>query len=314
MDKKLLGVLILLGLSTLALFSLESTGAKAYSFAEFKNDYKKSYTDAAEEQYRKTIFLRNVVRIEEHNANKLNTYTKGINQFTDLTNEEFKAIYLTLIVPDKKVNILNEESAKASVNGDIDWTAAGMVTPVKNQGQCGSCWAFSATASHESALLLAGQGQVSLSEQQLVDCSRSYGNQGCNGGWMDSAFQYAKDKGLTNTAAYGYVARDQACKIDSGSYKLSGFVDVPGCDNLATTLASRPVSVAVDASVWSGYRSGVLANCGVAVNHGVLLVGATDAYWRIKNSWGPAWGESGFIRINRGNTCAICQYPSYPTL
>jgi len=131
---------------------------------------------------------------------------------------------------------------------------------------------------------------------------------------MDSAFQYAKDKGLTTGSVYPYVARDQACKIDSGSYKLSGFVDVPGCDKLINALAARPVSVAVDASSWSSYRGGVLSICGTAVNHGVLLVGATDAYWRIKNSWAASWGESGFIRLNRGNTCAICQYPSYPTL
>jgi C1A family cysteine protease len=131
---------------------------------------------------------------------------------------------------------------------------------------------------------------VNLSEQQLVDCSRPYGNQGCNGGWMDSAFQYVKDHGLTTTSAYPYVARDQTCKIDSGDNKVTGFVDVPGCDNLLNALSSRPVSVAVDASVWSSYRSGVLSSCGTAVNHGVLLVGATDAFWKIKNSWGLNWG------------------------
>ena len=107
---------------------------------------------------------------------------------------------------------------------------------------------------------------------------------------MDSAFQYVKDHGLTTTSAYPYVARDQTCKIDSGDSKVTGFVDVPGCDNLLNALSSRPVSVAVDASVWSSYRSGVLSSCGTAVNHGVLLVGATDAFWKIKNSWGLNWG------------------------
>lgn len=131
---------------------------------------------------------------------------------------------------------------------------------------------------------------------------------------MDSAFLYVKEHGLTTTEKYPYVARDQACKIDSGDYKATGFIDVQGCDNLINALTGRPISVAVDASVWSSYRSGVLSNCGTNVNHGVLLVGATDAYWKIKNSWGTSWGESGFIRLNRGDTCAICQYPSYPTI
>jgi len=131
---------------------------------------------------------------------------------------------------------------------------------------------------------------------------------------MDSAFQYIRDKGLSTQEQYPYVARDQNCKIDNGAHKVTGFVDVPGCDNLWNSLSARPVSVAVDASNWSPYKSGILSTCGLAVNHGVLLIGATDGYWRIKNSWGTGWGETGFIRLSRGNTCAICNYPSYPTI
>lgn len=132
---------------------------------------------------------------------------------------------------------------------------------------------------------------------------------------MDQAFDYVEDHGLTTTSAYPYVAKDQQCKIDSGSYKISGYVDIEtGCDDLLTALSSTPVSVAVDASNWGAYRSGVFANCGTAVNHGVLLVGATDGYWKIKNSWAATWGESGYIRLARGNTCAVCLYPSYPQL
>lgn len=316
MNKALLSTLVLLGLTAVVLFNMQPSSAKNQSFSQFKGDFSKKYADAAEEEFRKTIYLRNLVKIEEHNANKLNTHTLGVNQFADLTDEEFKAMYLTLQINPKFTNdveILNKRTEKQAPNGDIDWQAAGAVSPVKNQANCGSCWAFSATAAIESALLIKGT-TANLAEQQLVDCSRSYGNQGCNGGWMDSAFQYVRDHGLVETSAYPYVARDQACKIDQGPFKVSGFVDVPGCDNLINALAARPVSVAVDASNWSLYRGGVLSTCGVNVNHGVLLIGATDAYWRIKNSWAASWGESGFIRLNRGNTCAVCSYPSYPTL
>ena len=108
---------------------------------------------------------------------------------------------------------MTKSSNSPITGGDIDWSASGKITPVKNQGMCGSCWAFSAVGAIESALLVAGKEQSNLSEQQLVDCSRSYGNQGCNGGWMDSAFQYVIDHGLTTTNAYPYIAKDQTCQI-----------------------------------------------------------------------------------------------------
>jgi C1A family cysteine protease len=309
MDKTLMTVLLLLGAATIALYNVEGSSAKPYGFEQFKADFGKKYTKAGEEEYRRSIFLRNLVKYAEHNANAKNTYTVGVNQFSDLLDAEFAAIYLTLQTP-KHVEVLDE---KPIITADIDWVAAGKVTRVKNQASCGSCWAFSATASLESAYLIAGSS-TDISEQELVDCSRSYGNQGCNGGWMDSAFEYIRDKGISTTAEYPYTARDQTCAKKSSTYKLTNFVDVPGCTNLANALAARPVSVAVDASIWSPYRSGILSGCGTAVNHGVLLVGVSDTFWKIKNSWGTGWGESGFIRIAPGNTCAVCGYPSYPTL
>jgi C1A family cysteine protease len=232
-----------------------------------------------------------------------------------MTQEEFAAQYLTLKVNRKYENEhpmlgMTQEGLKAN----IDWVADGKVTPVKNQGQCGSCWAFSAIAAVESAVLLAGRPQQLFSEQQLVDCSRGYGNAGCNGGWMDSAFKYIIDNGITTSAAYPYAARDQTCAIQGGSFKIKGFIDTPSCTSLTNALSGRPISVAVDASNWSPYRSGVFSNCGTSVNHGVLLVGATDSTWVIKNSWGGSWGDNGFIRLSQGNTCAVCGYPSYPTI
>jgi C1A family cysteine protease len=313
MNKSLIVALIVLGAASVYLYSLESATSEVYSFEQYKREFSKHYTKEGEEQYRKNIFLRNIIKIQEHNANPKNTYTMGVNQFTDLSQAEFEAIYLTLQLPKRSYNTF--ESVQAVPNRDIDWTVDGKVTPVKNQGSCGSCWAFSATAALESHILIEKGETVSLSEQQLVDCSRTYGNQGCNGGWMDSAFEYAHDHGLTTTSAYPYIARDQACKIDTGSYKVKQIFDVEGgCNDLANALDKRPISVAVDATVWSPYKSGILSNCAKNVNHGVLLVGSTDAYWKIKNSWGATWGDNGYIRIAQGDTCAVCQYPSYATL
>ena len=309
MSHKTAAVILLAAVAAILMLHLKPTSEQT-SFEQWKVEHGKTYPSQFEEAYRKTVFLKKVAEVAVHNADKTNAYEKGINQFSDLTQDEFAAKYLTLKV---KAQVHSRTMQDSNINGDIDWVAAGKVTPVKNQAQCGSCWAFSAVAAIESGLLVAGQGATNLSEQQLVDCSRSYGNQGCNGGWMDSAFQYVRDKGLTTTQAYPYVARDQACAIDSGSVKIKSFVDVPGCDNLWNALSGRPVSVAVDASNWSSYKSGVFSTCGTAVNHGVLLVGATDNYWVIKNSWATGWGENGFIRLARGNTCAICGYPSYPT-
>jgi len=152
----------------------------------------------------------------------------------------------------------------------------------------------------------------SFSEQQLVDCSGSYGNQACNGGLMDNAFKFVRDKGITSEAAYPYKGVKGTCTAATGSFKISGYTDVSGCTNLANAVVGRPISVAVDATNWSPYKSGTFSNCAASLNHGVLLVGLTDAYWLVKNSWGTSWGISGYIQLARGNTCGICNQPSYP--
>jgi cathepsin L len=195
-------------------------------------------------------------------------------------------------------------------NGDVDWTTKAGVTPVKNQGACGSCWAFSATGVMESWALVNKKGTFDLSEQQLMDCSGSFGNQGCNGGLPYLALQYVKVGGITIESSYPYTARQGKCQKNGGSFTIPGIQQVKGCTALATGIATRPISVTVDATNWSGYRTGIFNNCATNINHAVLLVGVISNNWKIKNSWGAGWGEKGFIRLSPGNTCAVCAYSS----
>lgn len=314
MSGKILLFAALVAVASVLIFSAEPQNTVESDFDKFKAEHGKFYFTIEEEEYRKSVFIMNLAKIAAHNADKTQTHTLGVTQFADLTQTEFVNIYLQTKVNPKFTDPTHAKTMKDRESvGDVDWVSEGKVSQVKNQGQCGSCWAFSTTGSIESALLLNGRNDL-LSEQQLVDCSGSYGNMGCNGGWMDSAFKYIIDHGITTESAYPYVARNQKCAKDNGEIRISGFVDTPGCDNLENALANQPVSVAVDASVWSLYRGGVLSSCGTAINHGVLLVGSTADSWKIKNSWGNGWGESGFIRLAKGNTCNVCGFPSFPKL
>merc|ERR1711907_621287 len=289
----------------------------------FVSDHAKTY-QPHEVMGKFAVFKDNVNFINDHNKNHAERlgYTVGINQFADMTSAEFKRSMtgLNAFQSKKQENavFLDESTAPASV----DWTTKNAVTPVKDQGQCGSCWAFSTTGSVEGAYALKNGSIDSFSEQQLVDCAGSYGNQGCNGGLMDYGFQYVKAQGLELESDYGYTARDGTCKYSASkvAFTISGYTDVGQSDaQLAAAVAQQPVSVAIDANPIQFYTSGVFDDwsCGTQLDHGVLAVGYESGYWIVKNSWGANWGESGYFRLARRSTgtgmCGITLQASYAT-
>jgi len=274
------------------------------------------------------IFNQNVAYINKHNARKDVTFTLGMNQFGDLTNAEFQAQYLRPFNRTQQATEVFEQGNEIDPAA-VDWVAKGYVTPIKDQGQCGSCWSFSATGSIEGAHFKSTGQLVSFSEQNLVDCSTAEGNQGCNGGLMDYAFQYViKNKGLDTEASYPYTARDGTCHYNPGTSggTISKFVDVKAGDEAALQSAVAtigPISVAIDAShnSFQFYKTGVYNEvlCSSKnLDHGVLAVGyGVDAgknYWFVKNSWGTTWGNKGFIYMTKDkkNQCGIATAASYP--
>lgn len=296
-QKVLVSVLAILAAAAL----LYSSSSSHDEYLEWKKRFGYTWNEE-EDAFRRLIYQRNLEIIQQHNKDSSQTYQMGVNQFTALTDMEFIMTYLT---PRDTPSTEGLNLDAVPINADIDWTTKGMVSPVKNQGSCGSCWAFSAVGVLESWALFKGQ-RVNLSEQQLVDCSKKYGNDGCNGGFNYQGLAYVKDNGIASESEYPYVAKTQACKTQGGSFKISSVSTVKGCDSLASAIQSHPLGVSCDATNWSKYSSGIFNNCKANLNHDIMLVGMTSTYYKIKNSWGSSWGEQGFIRLAPGNTCGIC--------
>jgi len=323
---------------TVALFVLV---ALASALRQDRNNLWKSYKVKHSKQYsgqrevlRREIWESNLDYIQRHNVEAdrgQHTYWMGENQFTDMTNSEFRALMNGYMMSNRTSSVQYVPTL-TSVPDSVDWRDKGYVTDVKNQERCGSCWAFSTTGSLEGQTFKKSGKLPSLSEQNLVDCSKKEGNKGCKGGLMDNAFKYViKNKGIDTEQSYPYTGKDGiACRFkeaDVGATETS-FVDVKRGSETALAQAVAeigPISVAMDAGHQSfqHYRTGIYkerACSSIKLDHGVLAVGygaeGSSNYWIVKNSWGTIWGEKGYFKLAKDdkNMCGLATQASYPVV
>jgi hypothetical protein len=309
-------------------------------FEEWHKSFGRDYSSEAEEAHRYGIWLDNLWRIADYNSRGLSFKLK-LNQFGDLTGDEFKlqvhgksgsCLRTQDKIPMKHGDNQKSQQKVSAVPASVDWTTKGVVTPVKNQGQCGSCWAFSTTGSLECDYAIKTGVLTSLSEQQLVDCSGSFGNYGCDGGWYYYAWNYATSEGgLCTEANYAYTGVDGTCKQTTCGTKYntpSTYTSVVADNEADLTVAAAAgcVSVAIEADqfAFQYYSSGILTGtCGTSIDHAVLVVGygtqGNQEYWKVKNSWGTSWGEEGYVLICKDcgangvdGECGINMYPAFP--
>ena len=305
-------------------------------FKQFMIQYDKSYDTYEEEVFREQVFIDNYKLIKEHNKDLSHNFKLEMNEFMDQYSYEMTRGY----VPSLNEYLRKTRSCQEFGNDitcpevdnlpyEVDWRLHDAVTPVKNQGQCGSCWSFSATGAMEGAWSLTNGELVSFSEQQLMDCSKLYGDMGCNGGLMDSAFRYAIDNGMCQEEQQPYEAVRGTCKdvTCDKNYEFEECYDVEPLNQYALKVAvsKQPVSVAIQADkpIFQFYSSGVIDSdsCGTNLDHGVLIVGyGTEEgidYWLVKNSWGTEWGDEGYVKIARDDNatsagiCGIASTPSF---
>ncbi|KAL7603293.1 hypothetical protein Lser_V15G16347 [Lactuca serriola] len=298
--------------------------------------YGRVYNDNAEKEMRRNIFKENLEFIESFNSFRNRSFRLSINKFADQTNDEFKASLnghkSSHNLKSSQVTSVKHEDI-LTVPDSLDWRKNGAVTDVKDQGTCGSCWAFSAVAAMEGIVQIRTGKLISLSEQELVDCNRDADSVGCSGGNKEDAFKYVvKSKGINTEDGYPYQGVDESCNITKeavGAAHITGYEMLPANNEeaLLNALTKQPIAVSIDAGsmAFQLYSDGVFTGeCGRDLNHDVIVVGyGTNAdgmkYWLVKNSWGPFWGDGGYIMIERDvgdkeGMCGIAMESSYPTL
>jgi C1A family cysteine protease len=302
-------------------------------FTHFQDRFSKKYENIEELQSRFQIFRHNLRNIVIHNLDQTQNFTMGVNQFTDLTPEEFKSQWVGGLKTEVgSYGCKTFTSGASGAPATVDWRNKGAVTSVKDQGQCGSCWTFSATGAIEGAWAISMGQLVDLSEQELVDCATgvSYGSHGCNGGQMEGAFKFVIANGQCTLASYPYTAKDGTCQKCTAVAHISYCSDVKPNDQVSmkAAVAQQPVAVAIEADTryFQSYSGGILtsSSCGTTLDHGVLTVGYGEEngqkYWLVKNSWGTTWGDKGYVKIARSEStndpgiCGIAMDPSFPTV